>query len=222
MRMIKLRPGRAPALSRGRCCAPDRRLSSGRHLPLYRGQSLRPRWNIPPAGVTFTRRHHRFTHVRPSHPGWPAATRGPESLTASRRSSPRPRPPGGTRTASALTPGFAPRSYPQRTPRRRQAIAHWPGYYTLDHISRPSNGASHLHSCTLTSHPAVGGLQHHLRRLTRPADHRPQTLHVIDDPDRLQHLPRRRCAHQHGAPTMQVDTHDLLARVPFHQGPPSS
>jgi hypothetical protein len=37
-----------------------------------------------------------------------------------------------------LTPGFAPRGYPRRTPRRRQAIAHWPEYYTLD-ISRTSN-----------------------------------------------------------------------------------
>jgi hypothetical protein len=82
LRMIKLRPGRAPALPRGRWCAPDRRLSSGRHLPLYRGQSLRPRWNIPPAGVTFTRRHHRFTHVRPSHPGgWlPPGSREPHGF----------------------------------------------------------------------------------------------------------------------------------------------
>ena len=69
LRMIKLRPGRAPALPRGRWCAPSRRLSSGRHPPLYRGQSLPPRWNIPPAELTFTRRHHRFTHVRPSPPG---------------------------------------------------------------------------------------------------------------------------------------------------------
>ena len=28
-----------------------------------------PRWNIPSAGVTFTRRHRGFTHVRPSPPG---------------------------------------------------------------------------------------------------------------------------------------------------------
>ncbi len=64
--MSKTRPGRAPPLPRGRWCAPDRRLSSGRHLPLFRGQSLRPRWNIPSAGVTFTRRHQGFTLVRPS------------------------------------------------------------------------------------------------------------------------------------------------------------
>jgi hypothetical protein len=82
LRMLKLRPGRAPALPRGRWCAPDRRLSSGRHPPLFRGQSLRPRWNIPPAGVTFTRRQHRFTHVRPSPPGgWmPPRSREPHGL----------------------------------------------------------------------------------------------------------------------------------------------
>ena len=53
-----------------------------------------------------------------------AAAHGPGSVTASRRSSPRPPPPNGTRAASALTPGFAPRGYPRRTPRRRQALAH--------------------------------------------------------------------------------------------------
>src|SRR5207237_9303342 len=81
----------------------------------------------------------------------------PGSTAASRRSSPRLRPPDGTRTASALTPGFAPRSYPRRTPRRRQAIAHWPGYCTYG-ISRTSGSASHLNSCTLTSHVVRRGL----------------------------------------------------------------
>jgi hypothetical protein len=66
--MSKLRPGRAPPLSRGRWCAPGRRLSSGRHLPLSCGQSLRPRWNNPSAGGTFTRRHRRFTAFT-HHPG---------------------------------------------------------------------------------------------------------------------------------------------------------
>jgi hypothetical protein len=69
LRMSKPRPGRAPPLPRGRWCAPGRRLSSGRHPPLCCGQSLRPRWNIPSAGVTFTRRHQGFTRVRPSPPG---------------------------------------------------------------------------------------------------------------------------------------------------------
>ena len=150
MHMSKTRPGRAPPLPRGQWCAPDRRLSSGRHPPLLRGQSLRPRLNIPSAGVTFTRRHQGFTHVRPS-PRTAGRRPGPGSSSASRQSSPRPRPPDGTGAASASTPGFAPRSHPRRTPRRRQAIAHWPEYYTFD-ISRTSKRCLPLHSCTLTSH----------------------------------------------------------------------
>jgi hypothetical protein len=100
LHMSKTRPGRAPPLPRGRWCAPDRRLSSGRHLPLSSGQSLRPRLNIPSAGVTFTRRHQGFTHVRPS-PHTAGRRVGSGSSSASHRSSPRPRPPDGTGTASA-------------------------------------------------------------------------------------------------------------------------
>jgi len=159
--MSKTRPGRAPPLPRGRWCAPDRRLSSGRHLPLSSGQSLRPRLNIPSAGVTFTRRHQGFTHVRPS-PHTAGRRVGSGSSSASRRSSPRPQPPDGTGTASASTPGFAPRGYPRRTPRRRQAIAHWPEYYTFD-ISRTSKRCLLLHSCTLTSHVVAGRFHHHAR-----------------------------------------------------------
>src|SRR5664280_1509910 len=78
--MIKLRSGRAPALPRGRWCAPDRRLSPGRHPPLYHGQSLRPRWNIPPAGVTLTRRQRRFTHSPITPDDWlPSADREPQN-----------------------------------------------------------------------------------------------------------------------------------------------
>jgi hypothetical protein len=46
---------------------------------------------------------------------------------ASRRSSPRLRPPDGTGAPWASTPGFAPRSHPRRTPRRRQAMRTGPG-----------------------------------------------------------------------------------------------
>ena len=81
LRMSKTRPGRAPPLPRGRWCAPDRRLSSGRHPPLSSGQSLRPRWNIPSAGVTFTRRHQGFTHVRPSPQTAGMPPRGREART---------------------------------------------------------------------------------------------------------------------------------------------
>src|SRR6476620_9131946 len=58
----------------------------------------------------------------PITPRRPDAAPGPESETASRRSSPRPRPPDGTAAASASTPGFPPRSHPQSTPGRRQAL----------------------------------------------------------------------------------------------------
>jgi hypothetical protein len=143
LHMSKTRSGRAPPLPRGRWCAPGRRLSSGRHPPLFRGQSLRPRWNIPSAGVTFTRRHQGFTRVRPSPRGGRLPPPGREAPHASRRSSPRLPPSDGTRTASASTPGFAPRGYPRSTPRRRRAHAHWPGYCTFG-TSRTSNGASHF------------------------------------------------------------------------------
>jgi hypothetical protein len=58
----------------------------------------------------------------PITPGRPDAVPEPGSAFASRRSSPRLRPPDGTGTASASTPGFAPHSCPQSTPRRRQAL----------------------------------------------------------------------------------------------------
>ena len=77
--MSKQRPGRAPPLLRGRRCAPDRRIRLGQRLPFSNGQSLRPRWNIPPAGVTFTKPQRRFTHVRPSRPSprlWPPGGTG--------------------------------------------------------------------------------------------------------------------------------------------------
>jgi hypothetical protein len=96
----------------------------------------------------------------PITPGRPDAAPEPKSTFASRRSSPCLRPPDGTGTASAFTPGFAPRSYPQSTPRRRQAFAHWPDYYTYG-ISRTSKRCLLLHSCTLMSHVIRGRLHHH-------------------------------------------------------------
>ena len=167
LHMNKLRPGRALPLSRGRWCAPGQQLSPGRHLPLFHGQSLRPHWNIPSAGGTFTRRHQEFTHspITPGPAGCRPRTGNPH--TGPRRSSPRPPPPDGTGTASASAPGFAPRGYPRRTPGRRQAITHWPGYYTPG-LSRASNGASHLNSCTLTSHVIAGCLHHHCGHLPAP------------------------------------------------------
>jgi hypothetical protein len=101
-----------------------------------------PRYRIPSAGPAFTRRHQRFTHVRPSPQDSRPLSRDREASRSSRRSSPRPPPPDGTAAASASTPGFAPRGYPRRTPRRRRAIAHWPGYYAA--TSAALHGASHF------------------------------------------------------------------------------
>jgi hypothetical protein len=97
LHMSKTRPGRAPPLLRGRRCAPSRHLRPGWHLPLSSGQSLQPRWNIPPAGVTFTKPHQGFTCVRPSpRPAWMAARGREQPIRRSRRSSPCLWPPGGT------------------------------------------------------------------------------------------------------------------------------
>jgi len=110
--------------------------------------------------------HETSTRVHAIHPSPQARlATGPRPGTlpaGSRRSSPRPRPPDGTRAASASTPGFAPRSYPRRTPRRRQAITHWPGYYTLD-ISRTSKRCLPFDSSTLTLHVIARCLHHHRR-----------------------------------------------------------
>ena len=94
----------------------------------------------------------------PITPRRPDAAPEPGSALASRRSSPRPQPPDGTAAASASTPGFAPRSHPQSTPRRRQALAHWPEYYTYG-INQTSKRCLPLHSCTLMSHPAIRRFQ---------------------------------------------------------------
>ena len=103
-------------------------------------------------------------HLRsPITPRRPAAAPEPGSVTGFPPVFSSPAAPRWNGTASASTPGFAPRSHPQSTPGRRQALAHWPEYYTYG-ISRTSKRCLPLHSCTLMSHPPVRGLQHHLRR----------------------------------------------------------
>jgi len=79
----------------------------------------------------------------PITPRWLAATPEPESETASRRSSPRPRPPDGTVAASASTPGLAPRGHPRSMPGRRQALRALARVLHLRHQSN-LNGASHF------------------------------------------------------------------------------
>src|SRR5262249_54378023 len=153
-------------------------------------------------------------------PGQLAVAPEPEDHPASRRSSPRPRPPDGTTAASASTSGSAPRSYPRRTPRRRQAIAHWPGYYTTG-LSRASNGASHLNSCTLTPHPPVCTPDSHPRVLPRLGDLAAQRGRAAGDPDGPQLAAVLGHPDDHAAPPVQVDPDDLPAVVCFrHRGPP--
>ena len=119
----------------------------------------------------------------PITPRWLAATPGAGKQNRFPPSSPRPRPPDGTAAASASTPGFTPRGHPRSTPGRRQAIAHWPGYYTFA-ISRTSKRCLPLHSCTLMSHPAVGCFQHHLGVGASLLELQFQGDRIIDDPHR--------------------------------------
>jgi len=230
LHMSKLRPGRALSLPRGRWCAPGRRLPSGRHPPLFRGQSLWPRWIIPSAGGTFTRRQREFTRFT-HHPGNRlAASPEPGTPAGSRRSSPRPPPPDGTRPASAFTPGFAPRSYPRRTPERRQALAHWPGYYTLD-ISRTSKRCLPLDSSTLTSHVVRRCLHHHRGHLPAPQPVRqrqhlpfrgaegtglsrpPRRIPVRWHPDRRHHLRLADIDAAHPVPVQRLVSHLVHASL---------
>jgi len=70
--------------------------------------------------------------------------------------------------------------------------------------------------------PPVGGLQDHLRALTRPRHRVRQTIEIIDDPHRLEDLTRLGGPHDHRPATMQINTHKLFPGIPFHQGPPST
>jgi hypothetical protein len=78
--------GRSPAGPQRGCRVAHEQDTTGQGAPFTPGTAVRsrpaiilrpapaafqrlvpvPRWNIPPAGLTFTRRHQGFTHVRPS------------------------------------------------------------------------------------------------------------------------------------------------------------
>ena len=106
-------------------------------------------------------RHEASSEVHSRSPITPAASQPPEPGSRSPPVFSLPVAPGWDGRPWASSPGFAPRSHPRRTPRRRQANAHWPGYYTFG-ISRTSSGGPHLNSCTLMSHVLASGLHHHL------------------------------------------------------------
>ncbi len=155
--MSKTRPGRAPSLLRGRWCAPDRRLSSGRHLPRSSGQSLRPRFELPATGGHL---HEASSRVHSRSPIAPSRSpRRAGSLPA----------PTGLLLACACrverqTLGFSPERRTPQLPATHVEVetghTHGPEYYTFG-ISPTSSSASHLTSRTLTSHVIAGGLHRH-------------------------------------------------------------
>jgi hypothetical protein len=107
-RMIEMRLGWVPPGPRGRWFAPGRSLDTGQHLPPPSGGPCSPASCIPPAGVHVTRRLRQFTHNHPSGLSLacvPRAKQGPLSLS----------------------PGFAPRGHPRRTPGREQSLRTRPG-----------------------------------------------------------------------------------------------
>ena len=110
----------------GRRCPPDRRSLSDRRLPLPNGQP--------------------YTPLKPPTDG--AADNGAyeDSLAFTRPVFPSPVTPGWNGSASAFTLGFAPRSYPQRTPGRGRPHGHWTGSHPRlptsnrrDHSSRATS-----------------------------------------------------------------------------------
>jgi len=101
-----------------------------------------------------------------------------------------PTAPGWNMGRFSFCPGLRAPRLPAAQPGRRRAITHWPGYYTPG-LSRASSGASHLNSCTLTSHVVAGGLHHHpghpqaaqvAGHAQRRPGHRGVRLHLLQPP----------------------------------------
>jgi len=70
--------------------------------------------------------------------------------------------------------------------------------------------------------PAVGRLQHHLRRLPRLGNLARQRHRVVVDAHRLQTLTRLAHPHNDRTTPVQIDTHHLPTVILIHKGPPSS
>ena len=90
----------------------------------FQRRSLLSRPCIPPAGVHLTRRHRRFTCVHPSGLSLACAPRTELG-------------------ALGLSPGFAPCSYPQRTPGRGRSLRTGPGATSPTSADLPSTSATH-------------------------------------------------------------------------------
>jgi hypothetical protein len=83
-----------------------------------------PAFCNPPARVLMTRRHRGFTHVHPSGLPQPVVSRV-------------------EREPLGLSPGFAPCSYPQRTPGRGRSLRTGPGATSPTSADLPSTSATH-------------------------------------------------------------------------------
>lgn len=103
-RTRETRPGWVPSLLRGGGALPTSAASLIGACRFWAASPV-PRSNIPSAELLITKhtKIHSRSPVRPF---------------------PRPPLPDGTGTASAFTLGFAPRSYPRRTPRRERSRGH--------------------------------------------------------------------------------------------------
>ena len=82
-----------------------------------------PAFCLPPAEVLMTRRHRGFTHVHPSGLPQPVVSRV-------------------EREPLGLSPGFAPCSYPQRTPGRGRSLRTGPGATSPTSADLPSTSAT--------------------------------------------------------------------------------
>ena len=128
----------------GRRCPPDQRSLSDRRLPLPNGQP--------------------YTPLKPPTGG--AADNGAyeDSLAFTRPVFPSPVAPGWNGSASAFTLGFAPRSYPRRTPGRGRSHGHWTGSHPLptsnrrDHSSRATSCRTAAPSFTRPLRRPAGGV----------------------------------------------------------------
>ena len=82
------------------------------------------------------------------------------------------------------------------------------------------NGASHFHSCTLTSHPPVRCFEHHLGVGAGVLELQSKRDRVVDDPYRRELLAGFGLAHDHRPLPMQIDPDELPAVILVHRGLP--
>ena len=123
-RTRQIRPGWVPSVPRGRWCAPARPDPPGRHPPPHSGRPLSPAEH--PIGGSAndeaSTRVHANSPVRSSPACDPRMEREP----------------------LGLSPGFAPRGYPRRTPRRGRSLRTGPGTTPSTSAEPPSTNTAVL------------------------------------------------------------------------------